>query len=94
MSNDSPARILYDEDGNPVGVLQDDAVYRLQVEAKLATGNALAGRVKAIPYDSVGNETTLELLTTMELVLAELKKITLHLSSMTDEELLPGDEEV
>lgn len=34
MAIDHPARILYDEDGNPVGVLLDGSVYRLQVESK------------------------------------------------------------
>lgn len=38
MSRISPASILYDADGNPVGVAQDGAVYRLQTEAQLADG--------------------------------------------------------
>lgn len=32
MSSDSPAAILFDELGNPVGVMLDGTVYRLQVE--------------------------------------------------------------
>ena len=35
MSTDSPASILFDEFGHPIGVLFDGYVYRLQVEAKL-----------------------------------------------------------
>jgi len=35
MALDSPARILYDENGNPVGVIQDGSVYRLQTAAAL-----------------------------------------------------------
>ena len=42
MSSDSPASILFDELGNPVGVIQDGVIYRLQVEAKLVDG----GQVK------------------------------------------------
>jgi len=34
MSADSPASILFDELGNPVGVIVDGVIYRLQVEAK------------------------------------------------------------
>lgn len=34
MSSDSPAAIIFDELGNPVGVMFDGYVYRLQVEAK------------------------------------------------------------
>lgn len=34
--SDSPAAILFDELGNPVGVIQDGVFYRLQVEAKIA----------------------------------------------------------
>jgi len=37
MSNESPAAILFDELGNPVGVMFDGYAYRLQVEAKLAS---------------------------------------------------------
>lgn len=36
MAGDSPAAILFDQLGNPVGVVQDGVFYRLQVEAKIA----------------------------------------------------------
>jgi hypothetical protein len=35
MSNESPASILFDEFGNPVGVLFDGYVYRLQVQTTI-----------------------------------------------------------
>lgn len=41
MSSDSPAVILFDELGNPVGVTLDGYFYRLQVEAKLAPGSTV-----------------------------------------------------
>jgi hypothetical protein len=52
MSSDSPASILFDELGNPVGVIFDGHVYRLQVQGTLvdASGNQLvitgAGAIK------------------------------------------------
>ena len=45
MTNESPAVILYDGNGNPVGTVVDGIYYRLQVEAKLATGSNVIGRV-------------------------------------------------
>lgn len=42
----SPAAILYDESAHPVGVILDGAIYRLQTEAKLATGHGLATEAK------------------------------------------------
>jgi len=34
MALDHPARILYDNGGNPLGVILDGSIYRLQVETK------------------------------------------------------------
>ena len=47
------AVVLYDADGNAVGVVQDGAFYRLQVEAKLAAGSATIGAVRIL--DGAGN---------------------------------------
>lgn len=38
MSNESPAAILFDELGNPVGVIFDGTVYRLQVQGTIVDG--------------------------------------------------------
>jgi hypothetical protein len=38
MSNESPAAILFDELGNPVGVMLDGVVYRLQTETIIVDG--------------------------------------------------------
>lgn len=38
MSNESPAAILFDENGNPVGVIFDGVVYRLQTETTITDG--------------------------------------------------------
>jgi len=42
----NPDSILYDEDGNAVGVVLDGSVYRLQTETKIATGHGLATEAK------------------------------------------------
>jgi len=41
MSNDSPAVILYNNLGNPIGTIIDGVFYRLQVEAKLAPNSII-----------------------------------------------------
>src|SRR5258707_1603 len=38
MSNESPAAILFDELGNPIGVMLDGYVYRLQVQTIIDDG--------------------------------------------------------
>ena len=38
MSQDSPASILFDELGNPVGVIFDGTVYRLQTQNIIVDG--------------------------------------------------------
>lgn len=43
--SDSPAAILFDVNGNPVGTVIDGVFYRLQVEAKLAAGTNTVGKV-------------------------------------------------
>lgn len=43
MSSESPAVIVYDALGHPVGVILDGSVYRLQVDAKLTDGYAALG---------------------------------------------------
>ena len=68
MSNLSPASILYDDTGNPVGVVLDGSVYRLQVEAKivgstLPTGAATEATLAALETKAA-TETTLAALET------------------------------
>jgi hypothetical protein len=53
MSSDSPASILFDENGNPVGVQQDNTIYRLQTENIVR---------HVIPTVSILNSTTTPLL--------------------------------
>src|ERR1017187_5088879 len=53
MGNESPAAIIFDEFGHPVGVQQDGYIYRLQTENIVR---------HVIPTDSVVNSTTTPLL--------------------------------
>lgn len=50
MSADSPAVILYNQDGYPVGVTYDGSVYRLQVDTAIAPGASILNG-GAIPSD-------------------------------------------
>jgi hypothetical protein len=57
MSSDSPAAILFDEFGNPVGVVKDGYFYRLQVESVITDGyNGLVSvkppNTPAVPADT------------------------------------------
>ena len=52
--NESPARVLYDENGNPVSVVQDGVVYKLEVLSKLQAGSAIIGQVGIDPAQKGG----------------------------------------
>jgi hypothetical protein len=52
MSDLSPASILYDADGHPVGVVLDGAVYRLQADAKVAKGSSDLAHLEALDVSS------------------------------------------
>jgi len=87
MSNYNPASILYDQNGNPVGVVLDaDGNYRLQVDAEISSPTGETANI-----DITGNRF---MLATNDLVArkllercaSELTKIRKHLASITDEE--------
>jgi hypothetical protein len=53
--SDSPAAILYDASGNPIGVVSDGVVYRVQAEAQLQTkakGGTAAAFPTSVPIDA------------------------------------------
>ncbi len=52
--SDSPAVILFDVNGNPIGTVIDGVYYRLQVEAKLAAGEEVIGKVGIDGYETGG----------------------------------------
>ena len=45
MTNESPASIIFDTQGNPIGVVLDGTIYRLQVEATISEAT------KKVVYD-------------------------------------------
>lgn len=52
--SDSPASILYDENGNPVSVVLDNTVYKLETLTKLQAGAAIIGQVGIDPAQRGG----------------------------------------
>ena len=59
MSADSPANILFDDLGNPIGVISDGIVYRLQVETTLSDGYAPLGTsTNPLRIDPIGSTVT------------------------------------
>ena len=82
----TPASILYDENGNPVGVLYDGTVYRVQVDTIISD---VDGNVADI--EQVGNRDALAveypmLLKRAEDILGELRIIRRHIQTITEEE--------
>ena len=82
----TPASILYDENGNPIGVLYDGTVYRVQVDTIISD---VDGNVADI--EQVGNRDALAveypmLLKRAEDILGELRIIRRHIQTITEEE--------
>lgn len=49
MSSDSPAAILFSETGQPVGVVFDGIVYRLQADTRITDGYSIVGTTNVAP---------------------------------------------
>ena len=93
MSDVSPAQILYDEGGHPVGVVLDGSIYRLQVEAKLAEGHGLATEATLSAIEGHGIDASI-LLTDHDLLVrtvVELQRIRVLLEHLTDEKVHEHD---
>jgi hypothetical protein len=86
MSNRSPASILYDENGNPVGVMFDGSVYRLQVEALISNADGVSADIEQLGTRNALAVEYPKLYMLQEEILGELIKIRKHLSSITEEE--------
>jgi hypothetical protein len=54
MSNDSPASILFDENGNPVGVMFDGYVYRLQTDTIITDSDGNGPAAVKPPFTAAG----------------------------------------
>lgn len=82
----APASVLFDRDGNPVGVMHDGSVYRLQVEA-LVTGPG--GGSAAI--ETMGSREALavsypEMLKVLERIDAQLARLNAQIATITGED--------
>jgi hypothetical protein len=87
MSNYNPASILFDQQGNPVGVILDDSGnYRLQVQSLIADKDGEEASI-----DIQGNRVMLatsdqHLLAVAQEILGELRQVKKHLETITGEE--------
>ena len=75
MSADSPASILFDQLGNPVGVIYDVYVYRLQTQSQITDGygniaEIVAGALAVTQLSTNGNITAVAAVNTDTLLLA------------------------
>lgn len=87
MSNYNPASILFDQEGNPVGVILDESGnYRLQVQSLISDKNGKEAKI-----DIEGNRVVLatndqNLLSVAQKILGELRQVKKHLETITGEE--------
>jgi hypothetical protein len=87
MSNYNPASILFDQEGNPVGVILDESGnYRLQVQSLISDKNGKEAKI-----DIEGNRVMLatndqNLLSVAQKILGELRQVKKHLETITGEE--------
>lgn len=87
----SPASVIVDSSGNLVGVVLDGTTYRLQVDAKLSTGDSdlvVLDATDGGPTLTVADESTHVLL---RQVLLELRKLNFMISHATDMAVDDGD---
>jgi hypothetical protein len=77
--------ILYDENGNKVGVIIDGEIYRLQVEATIASGHNLA-------TEAAITKVQLQLYEMISVMTLELTKIRALMEHLTDEQINDCDQ--
>jgi len=81
-----PARLLIDDQGNPVGVTLDGTVYRLQVQAVVADSSGATSDLESDGARVAQAVSYPELLALASGILQRLDRVLLHLAAMTDEE--------
>lgn len=81
-----PARLLIDDQGNPVGVTLDGTVYRLQVEAVVTDGSGLTSAVETDGTRLAQAVSYPELLSLASGILDRLDRVLAHLEQITDQE--------
>ena len=82
----NPASILFDSDGNPVGVVQDGSIYRLQVEAVITDVDGLYVDTEVMGNRQAQAVSYPELLAAVVRIGAALDKINAQLADITGEE--------
>lgn len=82
----NPASILFDSDGNAVGVVQDGAVYRLQVQATVTDGGGNVAGVESMGDRAAVAVSYPELLKVLERISSQLDVALNQLSEITGEE--------
>ena len=82
----NPASILFDSDGNAVGVVQDGSIYRLQVEAVITDVDGLYVDTEVMGNRQAQAVSYPELLAAVVRIGAALDKINAQLADITGEE--------
>ena len=82
----NPASILFDSDGNAVGVVLDGTVYRLQVEAVLTDSDGLYVDTEVTGTRQAQAVSYPELLSAVHRIEEALEKINAQLADITGDE--------
>lgn len=85
MSQRNPASILLDLNGNPVGVMFDGAVYRLQVEAIVTNPAGASADIEQMGSREALAVSYPEMLTVLERISAQLETLNRQMASITEE---------
>lgn len=86
MSQRNPASVLLDLNGNPVGVMFDGTVYRLQVEAVVTNAAGTSADIEQMGSREALAVSYPEMLKVLERISAQLATITTHMAVITDED--------
>ena len=81
--SDSPASVLFDASGNPVGVVLDGSIYRLQVEAKISEDSSGLATELTAEEIRIWQE---RLLVALERITDRLDTMLAQLATITDED--------
>ena len=82
----NPASILFDSDGNAVGVIQDGAIYRLQVEAVVTDASGKTSNLESDGTRVAQAVSYPELLSAIHRIEEALEKMNAQLADITGEE--------
>ena len=85
----NPASILFDSDGNAVGVVLDGTVYRLQVEAVLTDGTGAIGGIETEGTRKALAVSDPELLAAVQRIGDKLDTVLAQLADITGEDSPP-----